>query len=469
MASLIERILQPLGYAKKSTDDLTFDQLFDKVYPLNSGSLKFSNQREQLRAYLDWVYAASKVIAQDAALIDLQAFANRTGTKSQKVARRLELHPSLLRELQKTKAANGKPKLEELDSHILLDLMEKPNPVQSGITFQEMTFLHMLLAGEAFWGIVRNGVGLPVQLWPMFPYGMKHVTDTDGSIKGWIYRVGGEDVPWLAEDVVHIPLTDPNSIYRGMSVVRASARAIETDANSADWTRAFFRNSARPDVVLETDAKLDDNVFDRLKEQWDDEHRGANQAHKTALLEQGLKAKVLTVTQKDMEYLEGRKFNRDQILAMFVMSRTILGIVEGDGRSNMETAEYNHTKRAVKPLMSKEVSAINSKLAPAYDQKLVIGYVDPVPEDKQFLHKQRTESINKYRTINEVRAELGDEPLPGGDVLYVDANLVPLGTEKLDPADPTDTPEEKPEDPADDAPDSSKSLGGKKKRLIATT
>ena len=456
MASLIERILKPLGYEKK---DYTAEQIFDVAYPLGATSLKYNTPREQMQAYLDWVYAACKMTAQEAAMIDLLAYANRTGVKSSKMARRIELKPSVIRELRAVQRG-GKPALEELESHVLLDLLDKPNPIQDGITFQETTFLHMLLAGEAFWGVIRNGAGIPVQLWPLYPYGMTHVLNTDNSIKGWVYRVNGKDMPWLAEDVVHLPLTNPNDFYRGMSVVKAAARAIETDTASAEWSRNFFKNSARPDVVLETDNKLEDSVFARLKEQWDSNHAGAGNAHKTALLEQGIKAHVLNMSQKDMDFLEGRKFNRDQILAMFAMSRTILGVIEGDGRANMDAAEYNHAKRAIKPLMSKEASAINHKLAPAFDSKLVIGFVDPVPEDKEFLHKQRLESINVYRTINEVREELGDDPLEGGDVLYIQGSLVPLGTEQEQP----DTPDEPPQDPDEEV----KSLGGKKKRLTAT-
>lgn len=459
MASLIERLLKPLGYEKK---DYTLEQVFDIATPLSSNTLKYTTARDQMQAYLDWVYAACKMTAQEAAMIDLQAYANRTGVKSSKMARRIELKPSVIREL-KAVQRGGKPALEELESHVLLDLMDKPNPIQDGITFQEMAFLHMLLAGEAFWGVIRNGVGLPVQLWPMFPYGMKHVLNADGTLKGWVYRVNGEDVPWLPDDVVHIPLTNPNDLYRGMSVVKAAARAIETDTASADWSRNFFKNSARPDVVLETENKLDDAVFDRLKEQWDNNHAGSANAHKTALLEQGIKAHVLNMSQKDMDFLEGRKFNRDQILAMFAMSRTILGVIEGDGRANMDAAEYNHAKRAIKPLMSKEASAINHKLAPAFDTKLVIGFVDPVPEDKEFLHKQRLESINVYRTINEVREELGDDPLDGGDVLYIQSSLVPLGAQTDEPDQPDDPPQDDPKDPDEEV----KALGGKKKRLTA--
>jgi phage portal protein BeeE len=85
---------------------------------------------------------------------------------------------------------------------------------------------------------------------------MKEVMGEAGSFVGWVQRTNGRQIPWDAADVVHFPVSDPNNPVRGMSVVRASARAIETDTNAADWNRNFFANLARPDLALETDKIL---------------------------------------------------------------------------------------------------------------------------------------------------------------------------------------------------------------------
>jgi HK97 family phage portal protein len=433
--TLIEKALIRLGVVKKGGGDL--GEWFGWGGGLPGGS-RLTNQRQYLGAYLDWVYAATSTNAKDAASIDFRAYVNRTSTKSSKIAKRI-MDPRQLREM--LQRSGDKSALEELDNHILLDLLENPNPFMDGQTFHELTFLHLQLAGEAFWGKVRNGLGKPEQLWPMVPYNMKEVPGNgpDDFIKGWLYRVNGKDYAWPVEDVVHIKLPDPNNFRRGMSIVKAAARAIETDTHAADWNRNFFRNSARPDFVLQTDATLTDETFKRLKAQWDDMHAGTDNAHKAAILEAGLKANTLTMSQKDMDFLESRKFSRDQILAMTGVSRVMLGLIEGDGRANMEAAEYNHAKRTIRPLMARAVSAVNHSLAPEYDPKLVIGFSDPVPEDKEFDHKVRMESVNKTHTINEIRAEMGDDPIEGGDVLYQPLNLVPLGT-------PLEQPTEQPDD-----------------------
>lgn len=454
---ITERVLSIFGYTKK---ELTLDQLFDvNTNPFVIGRHKYTSQREQLKSYVDWVYAAASAIAQDAATIDLRAYANRSGKPNGKIAHNLVYQPHVLRSLFK-RNVNGKKALEELDNHILLDLLESPNPVQDGDTFKEMTFLHLLLAGESFWYKEPGTLGRPKALWPMMPYAMKE-TVTNRVISKWTYRIGAEDVDFDTSEIVHIKLTDPNNLYRGTGVVRAAARAINSGAAAQDWNENFFLNSARPDLALETEGTLSEQVRERLREQWDDRYKGTRNAHKVAVLEGGLKLNRINMTNKEMDFLESLKFNRDQQLAMFKTSRTMLGIVEGDGRSNMEAAEYNQAKRVIRPLDRRFVSAINSGLAKDYDTKLVIGFTDPVPEDKEFMHKSRIESVNVYRTINEVREEEGLEPLPGGDVLYMGAGLTPLGAEPEKPA-ASDQPDGS-DSPADD-PSAKSSLAGVKKK-----
>ncbi len=440
ISNAVNGFLVGYGY-KKSADNLTLDELWARTSPGFFGTT-LGTKRGQLNAYLGWVYAAASNISTDVAQIDLHAYANRGKQTNGKVYKQLVRYPKVVRELKRTRGTGGKPVLEELDNHILLDLLDQPNPVQSSQEFIEMLILHLLLTGEAYVGKIRNGLGKPAQLWPMMPFAMTPKGDPKAGklIDHWVYRINGTDTVWDVDDVMVLRFVDPSDMTRGMSVVRAAARAIDTDTHSADWNKHFFQNAARPDLMLMTDQKLSPEVHERMKSEWQDGYSGAENAGKTAILEQGLKAEILTVTQKDMDFLEGRKFNRDEIFGMFGISRVMLGIIEGDGRSNMDAAEYNHTKRVIKPIMTKLVAAINHNLAPEYDSKLVIGFTDPVPEDKEFILKERTASINVYRTINEVREELGDEPLDGGDLLYLPINLIPMGAAPPETQDGTTPP-----------------------------
>jgi hypothetical protein len=225
----------------------------------------------------------------------------------------------------------------------------------------------------------------------------------------------------------------------GTSTVQAAARAIDTDSHAADYNRKFFYNSAQPDAVLYTDSEVDDKMYKRLVSQWRDSYGGTANSHRTAILENGLKYQPRVLTQKDMDFLAGRNFNRDMILAIFGVPKSIIGLDESMSRANAETAEYVFVKGKIRPKMLRLCARITEDLAIQYDQKLVVSFTDPVPSDKEFVLKAKTAAVNTWRTVNEIRAEDGDDPIPGGDKVYVANTIHAVGEEMYEP-----TPENKP-------------------------
>jgi len=397
----------------------------------------YSDRSSQLNAYMDWVYGAVRAIAEDAASTDLQLYVNRGSTKNS------TLHSKMIytRKWAKQYAAkqldisyyNTKGvlvkahvnQLEEIENHILLDLLHKPNPAQTKNEFLEFTFTNLELTGESFWLKERNKQGVVIALWPLNPAKMEHKV-TSNILDGWIYNNNGKRIPVEANEIVQHKYTDPTNIWRGMGVVKAAARSIDTDTQSADYNRRFFANNGRIDAALQTKDELSNESFARMKTEWNDVYGGVINAHKIAILEGGLEYKPLAITQKEMDFLESRKFNRDQILALFRVSATILGISENVNRSNAEAGEAVFAKRVLLPKLERLTSNITENLAPDFDPKLIVSFANPVPEDKEFTLKERESAINKYRTINEIRADVGDEPLRGGDELYIPINSVPL-------------------------------------------
>lgn len=423
------------------------DQTSEKTAGWNlSGSLSaalrnfnsYSSRDAQLAAYTDWVYGAVRAIAEDAASTELQLYVNRGSTKN------ATLHSKMIYNRKAAKAyarksvtieyistKSGKlikaeaPQLQEIENHKLLDLLHKPNGAQTKNEFLEFTFTNLELTGESFWLKERNNQGTVIALWPLNPAKMEHkVEGTD--LKGWVYHNKGKRVPIEATEIIQHKYTDPTNIWRGMGVVKAAARSIDTDTQSADYNRRFFANNGRIDAALQTKDELSNESFERMKQEWNDIYGGVANAHKIAILEGGLEYKPLAITQKEMDFLESRKFNRDQILALFRVSATILGISENVNRSNAEAGEAVFAKRVLLPKLERLTANITENLAPDFDSKLIVSFDNPVPEDKEFTLKERESSVNKYRTINEIRAELGDDPLPGGDDLYVPINSVPL-------------------------------------------
>jgi HK97 family phage portal protein len=409
--------------------------LFQQGY---SAITNFTNEYEQVRAYIGWVYGAVNLIAQEVKTVDYRLYVNRTSTKNASIHHRLIQTPLQTRQLMAKKVKRQvvdkgllvekeMPALEELDNHVLLDLLANPNPFQTGEDLIEITEQHKKLAGNAFWLIIRDGSGLPQTIWPAMPWEVKIIPHPVEFIAGYEYQTpGGERIPFAPEDVIHFKSGHPYNRYRGMGVVAAAARAIDTDTHAQESNRRLFSQGGIPDLVLTAEEPLDDQSFRRLKQEWESSYAGSQNAHKTAILEGGVKPEKLNISPRELEFLEGRRFNRDEILAMFNLAADNLGITENSNRAVAEAQDYRLAKRVTRPEMKSITSTITQRLAPQYDIKLIVGFTDPVPEDKEFVLKEKTESVNKYRTINEIRALEGDEPITGGDEIYQPVGMVPL-------------------------------------------
>lgn len=443
-----------LGKGQATTGTVTTksaSDAFSEIFGGHSSGPAFSSfngMRAQMQSYHDWVYAAASRVAEEAACIDIELYINNTKQKNTSVGRKIAGNKNGLAKYRKMRVQtnsfvtrNGKievlkagtPALQEIEDSPLMDLLDRPNKFMSGDEFFEMTFLHLELTGNAFWAIVRGKGKQPVELWPLFPHYMRIVEDSADFIKGYVYTINGEQIPFEPQDIIHHKYSNPNDLRWGQSTVQAAARVIDTDTMSADYNRKFFYNSAQPDAVLYTEEMIDDKTWLRIKDQFQDMYGGTQNAHKTAILENGLKYQAMNPNQRDMEFLASRNFNRDMILAMFGVPKSVLGMDASMSRANAETAEYVFAKGTIKPKMTRLVTNIQEKLAPQFDERIVVSFVDPVPDDKMYKLQEHKQLANLVLTANEVREDMGYEPIDNGDMLYVLGNMVPIGT----PVQPT--------------------------------
>lgn len=450
---LLDKSFGALGYSKSGQPAPTQEKAVQKAADMTTGASSwaqifggtgtsprfssFNHSLEQLQAYTDWVFAASHKIAEEVASIDLKLFINNTPMKNailgnkfitdKKTIQKYLSEPRTILETKDGRVIKRKLNaLEEVEDHPLLQLLNCPNPFMTKDEFFEMTVLHLELSGDAFWAINRDEDGQPSELWPLMPNLVSVIPDKEKFIIGYIYTVNGQQVPFGPDDIIHHKYANPMDFRRGMSTVAAAARAIDTDAHAADYNRKFFYNSAQPDAILYTDSEIDEKVYKRIQSEWADTYKGAANAHRTAILENGLKYQQISINQRDMDFLAGRNFNRDQILAMFGVPKSIIGLDDVISRANAETADYVFTKGKIRPKMLKLVNRINQDLAIQFDQKLIVSFTDPVPDDKDFELKQERQLVNVTHTVNEFRAARGLEPVSGGDELYIASNMIPI-------------------------------------------
>jgi HK97 family phage portal protein len=477
----ITKTIGRLGFGNKQSStkgiDITSGEL-GGILSGNSGAPNFTSYnslRQQMGSYSDWVYAAASRIAEECSTIDINLYKNNTKSKSATIGRKLSAKPSLARKYLRTPVGTNRvytdggvvrvmrastPKLEEIDDHPLIDLLDNPNKFMSGIELLEMTYLHLELTGNSFWAMFKGKDNRPAELWPLYPNYIRIVPDEKEFIKGYVYTINGQQIPFEPDEILHIKYSNPTDLRWGISPVRAAARAVDTDTMAADYNRKFFFNSAQPDAVLYTDEMIDDKTWLRIKDQFQDMYGGVANAHKTAILENGLKYQAMNPNQREMEFLKSREFNRDMILAIFGIPKSVLGMDASMSRANAETAEYVFAKGTLRPKFIRLVNAIQNYLVPLFgDNTVVVGYTDPVPEDREYKLSERKELANTVLTVNEIREEMGLEPVEAGNQLYIAGTMRPLGepiatSTTTEPVIPTDE-ETEDEDMFDDGGDSS--------------
>jgi len=316
------------------------------------------------------------------------------------------------------------------DEHEASKLLRNVNDFMSSSDLLYATGGYLKLDGNAFWYIVRSGNRTPIEIWPLRPDRMQIVKDAKKFIGGYVFTNDkAEKVPFEANEIIHFKKFNPLNPYRGIGVIRAAAYAIDADTYASKWNRNIFLNSAIPSGILSTENTLSKDIFNRIKKQWDANYKGIENAHKVAVLDGGLKFEKVSLTPVEMDFLEQRKFSRDEILSLFRVPRSVLGITDDVNRANAEATDYIFAKRVIDPEVRFIVDKLNEFYLPMWgldQEEYFFDYESPVPQNiDQDIKRWESGLKTGYYTINEVRDELGKQPVDWGDEPFI---LTPFGS-----------------------------------------
>ncbi|MGO9572479.1 MAG: phage portal protein, partial [Desulfomonilaceae bacterium] len=240
-----------------------------------------------------------------------------------------------------------------VESGPLVQVMETPNPMMSGAQLTEATYVFLGITGEAFYILDRsNTTELPREIWTFHPSRFQHVVDEgSGLIKGWVYTRGTKRIPLEPHEVLFFRYFNPDDDYRGLSPLQAAKLGVDQDFWAAQYNANFFRNGAQLRGYLETDENLSPDEFDRILAQFNDRHQGVSKAHQIGLLEGGLKYKEAGLSQKDMDFLEGRKYNREEVMAVYKVPKSELGLYEQINFATAKTMDKVFWTKTLLPKM----------------------------------------------------------------------------------------------------------------------
>lgn len=404
---LLDAIAQSLGYAPqnqiaaKSVDQEGRPRL-RAAFLAGQAIPPDMKQEDYLKAYKGWVYDCVAAISQEVGDIDLK--------------------------LMRRKGED----VEEVKSHPVLDLLHAVNPLYTSYLLWESTQAYIELAGESFWWLTGGTAKNPKEIWTLRPDWLS-VRDTKNKIiDTYEYGAPGDKkivIPF--EEIIHFKDFNPLNPYRGYGVVKAQAESIDADNFSRQYNRSFFFNSARPGGVLSTDQNMTDDQYERVRDEWNKVHQGVKKAWKVAILEAGLKWQDVGLNQKEMDFVEGRRFDRDEIFAGFRVPKSIVAISDDVNLAAIREHRAVFLELTIDPKLKRIVSHLNEFLLPRYnDKSLYFDYVSPVPDDSELKLKTYDNAMRHgWMTRNEIRAEENLDPIAGGDDLMVPFSVAPIGSQ----------------------------------------
>lgn len=197
-----------------------------------------------------------------------------------------------------------------------------------------------------------------------------------------------------------------------LSDVQAIATAIDADYQASKWNWKFFYNNASVDGVLETEQNISPDNVEIIQNKRDQKYRWTDNAHKIWILTNGLKYRAVNPSQKEMDFVESRRFNRDEILWFFRVPKAMIWLWEWSWNNlNIRAFEQIFARQVVKPLATRIAEALNYELFGEWKR---FEFVNIVPND---LEETRQDRLANWMTLNEFRATRNLPPVADGDKL----------------------------------------------------
>ena len=329
-------------------------------------------------------------------------------------------------------------KTKAIDHGLYSLLHDEPNPEMTSFVFRETLMTHLLLWGNAYAQIIRNGKGEVLALYPLMPNKMQVDRDDNGQLYYTYSRTKEEanakdsesSVKLSPYDVLHIPGLGFDGLV-GYSPIAMAKNAIGMAMACEEFGAKFFANGASPSGVLEHPGILKDPA--KVRDSWNAAYGGSANSHKVAVLEEGMKYSPISISPNEAQFLETRKFQINEIARIFRVPPHMVGDLEKSSFSNIEQQSLEFVKYTLDPWVIRwEQSLARALFSP--DEKHTYFFKFNVEGLLRGDYQSRmtgyaTARQNGWMSANDIR-ELEDlDRIPadeGGDLYLVNGNMLPL-------------------------------------------
>ncbi len=330
---------------------------------------------------------------------------------------------------------NDGSKSKAIDSNLYHLLHDEPNPEMSSFVFRETLMTHLLLWGNAYAQIIRNGKGEVIALYPLMPNKMSVDRDENGVLY-YTYQRSQEEgkesgtVTLSTRDVLHIPGLGFDGLV-GYSPIAMAKNAIGLAIATEEYGAKFFANGAAPSGVLEHPGTIKDPA--RLRENWNATFGGSANSGKVAVLEEGMKYTPISISPEQAQFLETRKFQINEIARIFRVPPHMVGDLEKSSFSNIEQQSLEFVKYTLDPWIIRWEQSLNRALLNVEEKKVyffkfnVEGLLRGDYQSR--MQGYATARQNGWMSANDIRELENLDKIPaesGGDLYLVNGNMLPL-------------------------------------------
>ena len=331
----------------------------------------------------------------------------------------------------------GNNKSKATDHALYRLLHDEPNTEMTSFIFRETLMSHLLLWGNAYAQIIRNGKGEVVALYPLMPNRMQVDRDKTGKLY-YQYSTTNEDAPTLkgssvildSSEVLHIPGLGFDGLV-GYSPIAVAKNAIGMAIACEEFGAKFFANGAAPSGVLEHPGTIKDPT--RVKDTWQSQFGGSANSGKVAVLEEGMKYTPISISPEQAQFLETRKFQINEIARIFRVPPHMVGDLEKSSFSNIEQQSLDIVKYTLDPWVIRWEQSLSRALLNTQEKQqlffrfnvegLLRGDYQSRMSGYATARQNGWLSANDIRTLEDMDHISSEE---GGDLYLINGNMLPL-------------------------------------------
>lgn len=429
LAQRLSTTFRSIFKPRVKADQMAFDNVPMGNIPMGGVVVRPGDLASQLKANRGTFYACSDLIGLGVGDNPLRVYMTLTGreknNRSYKLLETRELSSTrkdaMIRKAMPGSAVSRAGDLKEVLNGPLVDLLGSVNNYMNAFDSKKLTSVNMDLTGNAYWILIRNMLGIPAAIWFVDSAYMSIIPDKNVWIKGYKYKKGSTEIEYKPEDVVHFKCVSPGNQYYGVAPLMACLDAFNLEEYMMNYETQVFKTGGNPKMIIYTKSQVTKEQGERMKAAFKHIPDGD-----IAIFygEDFTLHDLNSPTTRDMGFREGLSFARDRIAMCLHVPKSML-TADNSNRATAIAQQYHLAKYAIAPRCTQIDQKISEHLAPQFNERYVVVFDNPVPEDAEQEREDRKVNIDLgITTRKEERKKMGmGDP---EDELLVPVGMIPI-------------------------------------------